>query len=156
MKTIHLTHGRVTIVDDEDYDTLTRYKWHLSKKGYAAHSLTGGGTIYLHRLILGNLTNKQICDHINGNPLDNRKTNLRLCTRAENSRNHKPRVDNKTGYNGVSGPYASKKWRAQVHFEGKRLHLGYYSTPEAAAKAYDAAALKCYQEFAALNFPEYA
>ena len=91
-------------------------------------------------------------DHRNGNGLDNRKTNLRLATNAENQRNKGARADNRSGYKGVSP--ARGVWRAQIKVDQRSFTLGYFECPVAAAKAYDVAAAEKHGQFAWLNFPQ--
>jgi len=93
-------------------------------------------------------------DHINGNPLDNRRENLRICTRAQNTCNRKAVVNSKSGYKGVTKKNSSRKWIPEIRKDGKKLYLGSYNTPEEAAKAYDKAAKEIFGEFAKLNFPD--
>tara|TARA_R110000824_G_scaffold396554_1_gene598108 strand:- start:1212 stop:1535 length:324 start_codon:yes stop_codon:yes gene_type:complete len=92
-------------------------------------------------------------DHINRNPLDNRKSNLRICTNAENSYNTGPQKNNTSGYKGVSWRKDAKKWTAYIGHAPKS-HLGYFDTPEEAAKARDAKAKELHGEYAHLNFPD--
>jgi len=119
----------VAIVDDEDYDWLMQYKWSLSGNGYAQG--WNGKVILMHRLIMG--LNSPEVDHINRNPLDNRRSNLRHCTSGQNKVNTKLRKDNTTGYRGVDFMKNRKKWRARAGME----YIGMFSTSEEAARAYD-------------------
>jgi len=107
----------------------------------------------IHNLILDHDPNKSdlVVDHINGNVLDNRKGNLRLCTRAENARNLKKSKSNTSGYIGVSK--LGKKWQAQLRFNGKRYYLGVFEDKVGAAKVRDRKAIELHGEFAKLNFP---
>jgi len=93
-------------------------------------------------------------DHINGNPLDNRKSNLRICTHAENSNNTGPRKNNTSGYKGVYWAKRNKRWLAQITHNGKQVYIGHYKDKEEAARAYDAKAKEFQGEFAYLNFPD--
>lgn len=95
----------------------------------------------------------QCVDHIDGNPLNNQRSNLRLCTKRENARNQKRRADNKSGYKGVHQRIRSSSWIARIQVQDDRHFIGEYSTSEEAARAYDAAARALYGEFARLNFP---
>ena len=109
--------------------------------------------INIHNVILDHDPNKSnlIVDHINGNVLDNRKCNLRLCTRAENARNAKKPKSNTSGYIGVSK--SGKKWQAQISLNGKTHYLGTFEDKIEAARARDRKAIELYGEFARLNFP---
>jgi len=91
-----------------------------------------------------------VVDHINGDGLDNRKENLRVCTHAENIRNQKLNRLNTTGYKGVC--VNREKWISRIKVNGKLLYLGRYNTPEEAAQVYDEAARKYFGKFASLNF----
>ena len=109
--------------------------------------------INIHNVILDHDPNKSnlIVDHINGNVLDNRKCNLRLCTRAENARNVKKSKSNTSGYIGVSKEY--KKWLACVTLNGKAYRVGRFEDKVEAARARDRKAIELHGEFAKLNFP---
>jgi len=88
-------------------------------------------------------------DHINGNGLDNRRSNLRVCTRAQNALNTGAYSNNKSGFKGVSLDYKYKvKWRADIQVNGKQIFLGYFDTKELAYQAYVEACTKHHKEFA--------
>lgn len=156
MKYIPLTQGKFAIVDDEDYEELSKYKWHLSKLSifYArkTRKYESGkfSTISMHRYLL-NAQKGMFVDHINGNGLDNRRSNIRICTQKENNRNMRIGKKNKSGYKGVSWATDAQKWRAFIYVEGKNINLGRFSDKEAAAGAYNEAAKKYHGEFASLN-----
>lgn len=155
MKEIKLTKGAVAIVDNEDYEKLKNYSWYLSDTGYASTTTwdkVSKKSIHkkMHRMIIGAESGMDV-DHINGNRLDNRKSNLRVCTRAENLKNSSIRSDNSSGYKGVSFFKPIKKWRAYIGVNGKHIPLGYFDDPIEAAKAYNKAALELHGEFAKLN-----
>jgi hypothetical protein len=107
-------------------------------------------TIFLSRYILDYSGVGEI-DHIDGNPLNNQKENLRICTHQENTFNTKSR-DGTSMFKGVYKQ--NHKWRAQITFNHKHIHLGYHKTEHLAAVHYDVAALYLFGEFAYLNFPE--
>lgn len=167
MKEIKLTQGKVAMVDDEDYERLITMKWHAwyNKNGdsfYAHHSVYNKGkspsVIRMHRYILG-ITDKNLdVDHIDGDTLNNQKYNLRTCESHQNTTNMGDlRSDNTTGYRGVSKYFYNgrKKWTAALSKKGKKIRLGYFDTPEEAAKAFDKAAREIYGEFCGkLNFEE--
>jgi hypothetical protein len=94
-----------------------------------------------------------VVDHINGNGLDNRMVNLRVCTAAQNSRNRKPRKGSLSGYRGVSFYKNYQKWVAQIMYDGVKYYLGYFSDPKEAALAYDAKARELHGDYARVNFP---
>ena len=157
MKQIPLTQGNFALVDDEDFDWLNQWHWHAhSQKGrfYAArnkgtHPFTT--LIRMHRQIMNAPGNLHV-DHINGNTLDNRRENLRLCTRSENGRNQRKRSDNTTGYKGVVLTKSGMKYYAKIVVHQQMIYLGCYATAEEAARAYDEAAKKYHGPFARTNF----
>lgn len=162
MKKIPLTGkvgaGKFALVDDEDYNKLIIYRWNLSR-ARAGRIFTGTWVelesgqksvrlLYLHRLIM-NAPLGMVVDHISGDIFDNRKANLRICTSGQNSLNRKINQNNTTGYKGVY-PYRSG-WRAKISHQNKRYHLGNFLSKEAAALAYNEAALRLHGEFSRLN-----
>jgi hypothetical protein len=157
-KEIQLTQGKVAIVDDDMYDYLMQWKWFASKqkndKFYVGRSIPVSKNkqtiIYMHRFIMK--PNKgMVIDHLDGNPLNNQKNNLRICTNAENTRNSKININNKSGYKGVSYQENRNNYRAQIEFNNKKINIGDFIDPIDAAKAYNAAAVKYHGEFANLN-----
>lgn len=154
---IPLTQGLVTLVDDEDYDrVMAAGKWYAHRNGrvfYARRNvrLPDGrqGAVLLHAF----LTGFAVTDHVNRDGLDNRRANLREATHAENVRNARRRSDNQSGFKGVTWHKQCRKWNAQIRTGADRRHLGLFSTPDAAARAYDEAAREMFGEFAGLNFP---
>ena len=105
----------------------------------------------LHRFLLNVTDKNQFVDHINHDTLDNRKSNLRICSLQENSRNRKKAKTNKSGYKGVVLYKQSGKWKAYTKVNMKSKHLGYYDTKEEAALAYNDFAKKTFGEFCYLN-----
>lgn len=161
MAEINLTQGKTALIDDEDFESLSKFKWHAYKnrnKWYAKRALPKNGKhdkqhgVKMHRVILNVSDSKTQVDHINGNGLDNRKENLRPATIAQNTQNRDRTVKNKSGYKGVR--QRGKKWTATIAWNGKQYYIGTFKTKEEAAKAYDTAALKIFGEFARLNFPD--
>ena len=156
MKKIPLTQGKFVVVDDCDYDWLIRHKWYARKENrtYYAGRKSGKVISQMHREILGlKAGDKRQIDHINHNGLDNRRSNLRICSFAENHRNRQlNRRKHTSKYKGVCWYKAGCKWRAEIRCDYKLFFLGYFDSEIDAAKAYDRAARKLFGEFACLNF----
>ena len=152
---IPLTQGKFAIVDTEDFDRLIQYKWCAAKnKGtFHAHRGSNGKTVLMHREIM-HAPKGVVCDHKNHNRLDNRKSNLRLCTPAQNQYNKRPKKGCASRYKGVVLRRDCKRWRAQIRYHHKRIHLGDFDDQMEAAMAYDDKAAELFGEFAYLNFPE--
>lgn len=162
MKRINLSNGLYTIVDDEDYDNLNVYKWHVNKSKNTFYVITSYRennkmvTIKMHRIII-NAPKGYLVDHINHNGLDNRKCNLRICTDSQNSQN-RSKTYGYSKYKGVSINISgnNKYWRSYLNYNKKRIVLGTFPyTNEGeinAAKAYDKKALELFGEFAYTNF----
>lgn len=147
----------IALIDDDDYEKLSKIKWYYRKnEGYAVGNLPSPEKgvypkVLMHRYIMDAPKGKQV-DHINGNKLDNRKSNLRIATASTNKANCGLRKSNTSGYKGVSIQKGrTKKWAAQIKVDYNRIHLGYFYTKEEAALAYNEAALKYFGEFAKLN-----
>lgn len=150
-KTIPLTQGRQAIVDDEDYPVLAQYRWHYSQ-GYACRMVRRNGhrSVYkMHWAILCQRPELDI-DHINGDRLDNRRQNLRYASRSQNNANRHA-ITSSSGFKGVCWRPIPRRWKAYIKVNRKQIHLGYYSTPEEAAQAYNQAALQHYGAYAHLN-----
>jgi len=154
-KMIELTWGKYAIVDAEDCDLLSSYKWCAVKKDqtWYAYTLTiEGKRLPMHRLIMDEPKGLFV-DHRDHNGLNNRKTNLRLCTKKQNQENRRPNRGGTSKYKGVHWCNTYKKFRARICHNGKRIHLGYFEDEIEAAKAYDKKARELFGEFAYLNFP---
>lgn len=159
MKKIPLTQGKVALVDDEDYDRVSRHKWCIDKRGHTSYAILsskhkgGHATRRMHSYIIGDIEGMMI-DHINSNGLDNRKVNLRHCTRSQNMANQRSRVDTSSVYKGIWWRKDNNKWRVRIVKDGVKHNLGNFICEIEAAKAYDKAAREHFGEFARLNFPE--
>ena len=179
-KNRHELSDKVTIIDDEDYEKVMERKWYVMESGSGKHYAMGSGRrVSVHRLVMDAPKDLHI-DHINGDPLDNRKENLRLCTIAQNAQNRPLRKDSASGYKGV---YEVKKPQRRkyikksgevTYYENmpkkrfyayignpeattktpRNIKLGYFHTAEEAAECYDRKAIEMYGEFAQVNFPE--
>lgn len=130
---------QTAIVDDQDYEYVSQFNWHLMKNGYVSRCVVTNGKktlSYLHREILermGFSLSRKHTDHISGDKLDNRRLNLRPATVSENGRNSKLR---KTSLSGIKGVNRSRnKWRARIYLHGKDVWVRYFSTKEEAAAA---------------------
>lgn len=154
MKTLYATNGQVILVDDEDYPNLVGMIWELAPTQHVL-TRTNGRTkpIMIHHMILPRRDGFEI-DHVNGNPLDNRRANLRYCTHAQNMKNRKKHKHSRWEYKGIekySRPL-KRPWRARIVSDGVRYNLGDFATALEAALAYDDAARKLHGEFARTNF----
>jgi hypothetical protein len=144
--------GKFTVIDTEDFGKVCGVKWWLNGDGYA-YGYLYGKTVKLHRIILGiEKENGVVVDHINRNPLDNRKSNLRIVDNSVNGINSRMRRDNTSGFRGVYWNKQIQKFRARAVINGIQIHLGSYDTPEEAYKAY-LDFMICYHGFNAL--PDY-
>lgn len=154
MKTIILSKGQITYVDDEDFEYLFNWIWYCNSYGYATRTYKRKGKmfrLYIHRVIM-NAKIGSLIDHIDGNPLNNQKNNLRFVTRKENAQNRKRGVNNKSGFIGVSWDNYNKKWKAQAMHNGKQKFLGNFDNAEEAAICRDQFVKKSYS-YSTLNFP---
>jgi len=157
---IPLNHGLVALVDDADFEWLSRWRWSINRGAgvratrYAVRGERRGGhrlLITMHRVIMG-AEEGQLVDHVNGDGLDNRRSNLRFCDHAQNMRNRRISRHNKAGYKGVHIAPDERRWRAVIQVDGRQKSLGGFSTAFEAARAYDVAALRHHGPFARLNF----
>lgn len=133
-------------IDVEDYHIVDGLRWCFSH-GYVTNAYTD---TRLHRAIMNACEGEEV-DHINGNRFDNRKSNLRICTHKENTRNNTIPSNNTSGYKGVSWDKFRDKWKAYIIFDKRMIHLGRFESKTEAAKAYNRAAIKHFGEFAKLN-----
>lgn len=144
------------MIDDCDYERLRRHKWSFDKNGYAVRKVIVSGRarkILLHREILSAPAGMDV-DHIDGNRLNNMRSNLRICTRAQNCMNRKPLLGSASHYKGVTWHKHDARWQAMIRIDGKQTYIGRFSDETEAARAYDDLAYAHYGEFAYLNFPE--
>ena len=141
------------IIDSSDAPEIAPHRWCKSFHGYVVRRTNkenGLKLVRLHRVLI-QPSKSELVDHIDGNPLNNRRSNLRICTSAENSRNARISKNNVSGYKGVSWAKRCQKYRASIGVDHKQIHLGLFSNPEDAAEAYNRAALLHHGEFASLN-----
>ena len=164
MKTIKIKHKEITVeamVDDDDYDMLISILWYVEKTDsgyYIKHSYWKGHTVIpMADFIMDEVGSASIIDHIDRNPLNNQKSNLRVVTHQENcfNRIHKNFKGEPVSseYKGVGWHKNSNKWRVRVKKDGKSISLGYFIDEKEAALAYDKKAKELFGSFAYLNFP---
>ena len=149
MAIIKTRKGEEIIVDDSDYEWLSKFKWYVDFSGYARRNLRIDGKrvmILMHRKIM-NTPSEYHTDHINGIRTDNRRCNLRICTRSENLSNRGAASNNKTRLKGVSKNSDRETFRAEITVDKQRIYLGSFRTPEEAHQAYIAASLQYHGAF---------
>jgi hypothetical protein len=150
--------GHLFIIDAEDWLRISRFKWYVSSDGGTrmyVYTYVDKKKIYLHRMIL-EAPDDQRVDHRNGNPLDNRKANLRLATHQQNMFNCGKRSTYKgkptaSTFKGVTWDRSCERYKAQIVKDGVNHNLGYFDDPREAALVYDHAALEMFGEFAWTN-----
>lgn len=146
MALIETTNGLI-IVDNKLLKKLNSFKWYVNNVGYAMNDSYPRKS--MHRLVMG--FPKGNVDHINGNKLDNRLSNLRICNQSQNMANSPKRITNKSGYKGFSWNKKYSKWEAYMTKNYKHIFLGYFDDKKEAARAYNKAALEHFGEFSKLN-----
>lgn len=153
MKKIKLTRGVSTVVDNEDFEPLNKYKWFLGTLGYACRTVRRKGikstTIYMHREIL-KTPDGYLSDHIDGDKLNNRKSNLRVCTSQQNHFNQK-KTRGVSKYKGVHWNKRDARWIAKLKYNGKTISAGSFKSEEQAALAYNRKAASYFKKFARVN-----
>jgi len=149
--------GKFAIVDDVDYEHLVKIKWYANLDGYAVkRSRWSSESALMHRYLMGTPDGLQV-DHINGDRLDNRRCNLRLCNTAQNNRNMRPGArKGSSRFKGVHWCTTRRKWCAMIKDDHRRYNLGRFSSEIEAARAYDRKASELFGEFFRPNFPEEA
>lgn len=160
-KQIPLTQGQVALVDDEDFERVMQSRWQAGRRHndmfYASRYVYLGPHHYtrelLHRFILNAPPDKQV-DHIDGNPLNCVRSNLRIASHGDNQHNRGKSRVNKSGYKGIFWHSIGKKWCAQIKVNRHCYHLGLFAKLEDAARAYDTAARRLHGDFAHPNFPK--
>lgn len=159
MKYINLSKGKVALVSDCDFHYLKELKWYAIKQGSSKfRAYNSNHKVYMHQLIMETVGQETV-DHIDGNPLNNQRENLRICSFYENTRNTTKKGKlNTSKYKGVyldnrKEPLV-KRWVAQIKVDYKTYKLGRFLTEIEAAKAYDEAAKELWSDFASLNFKD--
>lgn len=147
--------GKQVLVDVEDTHFVTARNWSymITKGREYAFTKIDGKTTYLHRMIMGFPVELEV-DHRNGDGLDNRRSNLRTATHAQNLANQRLQTSSASGYKGVNFDRRkkSKPWYARTKFMGKKVWIGVFATAEEAAKAYDLKVRELYGDYANTNF----
>ena len=154
MITIPISKGKFAVIDDDDSASVLLHKWSVTSHGYVVRATSrknvgGRKIVYLHRQLLG--FPKCEVDHIDGDKLNNQRSNLRCCTHQQNGCNQKINAKNTSGAKGVYWERKLSKWGATIRVFRKQLHLGYFPTVKEAALAYDSAARLHFGEFARPN-----
>ena len=148
MKKIPLSNSdKVAIIDDEDFERVSRFTWRLGEHGYPIATVNGrrpNSILRMHNFLVE-------IDHENRDKLDNQKKNLRVATRSQNMANRPPYKNNKSGYRGVRK--RGSFWRVNISKKGKQTFIGKFANILDAARAYDKAAREEYGKFAFTNFP---
>lgn len=156
MKMLPLTRGAYAMLDDDDFERAKVFKWCAIKtpagKLYAHRAKSEENQyVSLHRFVVRAMPGEFV-DHKSGNTLDNRRANLRVCTQQQNGWNRARDARNKYGFKGIYYWRPTNRWMAHIRVNDHKIHLGYFSCPEDAARAYDAAAIEHFGEFARTNF----
>jgi len=152
VKEIKLSQGKYAIVDDDWYEMLSLVSWYYHDRGYARTGSKRDGIIvneFMHRVIMHTPKGMQT-DHINGDKLDNRAENLRICTNSQNQQSTNKGFGS-SKHRGVFWYKRYQKWRTEIMLNGKVTFLGYFKLEADAAKAYNEAAKELHGEFASLN-----
>jgi hypothetical protein len=144
---VPLTKGAFAVIDPVDAERVLAFSWNLSSTGYAHRS---GGRGSMHRFILDAPPGWEV-DHVNGDTLDNRRSNLRLATHSENMRNSRLSSRNTSGFRGIYRQSDTYRWVARVRVRGATHHIGSFATREEAAAARDRLAQELHGKFVRLN-----
>ena len=160
MKKIKLTQRQYAIVDDADYEELSKYKWHAHRRKtgifyalrWSARKKGKRHLIQMSREILGlKKGDPRQADHVNHITLDNRRDNIRICTNQQNQQNQKPSLNTTSQYKGVYWCKQKKRWHARIKINRESKYLGLFTKEKYAAQAYNLAAKRHFGEFALLN-----
>lgn len=157
MKEIQLTQGKVALVDDEDYNSVSQLKWYAKKDScnfYAARNIKINGkrtTQRMHQFIIGSVPNSMLIDHIDGDGLNNQRFNFRICTCKQNQMNSKIRKNKNCQFKGVTFSKRDKVFIARITIDKKRKTIGRFDNELEAAIAYDKYASLYFGSFAKTN-----
>jgi hypothetical protein len=147
MKKIKLTQNKFAVVDDADFELVSKFKWCAHKEGHKFYAVTNIGKIQIrmHQVVLG-----RGVDHKNDDGLDNRRENLRICNQSQNNANRR-KFNGTSKFKGVYYHRARNKWQAGIKFEGRYFYLGIFEKEKDAANAYNEKARELFGEFAKMN-----
>lgn len=152
---------REAMVDNEDYEELSKYSWCALEGGKTTYAVRNirvkgkRGLMLMHREILGLKDPKILVDHKDRDGLNNQKSNLRISNQSQNLCNRGSNIGSSSIYKGVSWHRSRGKWRARICKNGKKKYIGIFDSEKEAALAYDREAIKLHGEFARLNFPDF-
>jgi hypothetical protein len=158
MKQIQLPKDKFTLVDDDDYEMLSKFKWNVYKYKHVSYVYrqirvdSKIKAILMHREVMGVSDNSILVDHKDHDGFNNQKSNLRLANKIQNGYNRNKNKVANSKYKGVCWSKTNKKWMAQICVNTQRMHLGFFADEIEAAKVYDVAAMKHHGEFANINF----
>lgn len=145
-----LLNGAKFQIDKDDYEKVSRYRWHETASGYFMGQIGRNHRIFLHRLVMPVEEGYRV-DHRDLNKANCRKANLRICTSTENNRNTPLQENNQCGFKGVYWASDRSKWRAEITVDRNHIHLGSFDTAEEAARAYDSASVEYFGDYARTN-----
>ena len=150
-RTIRLTKGFVATVDGADFKPLSQHYWHahVTKNTTYARSRINGRLVYMHRLLLSAPRGKEV-DHVNSDGLDNRRSNIRLCTKSQNNANRRS-FKGTSRYKGVYFDKKRNRWVAEIQKDGRRRWLGMFEDESDAGEAYRNASLELFGEFSSAH-----
>lgn len=152
MKTCYTTRGEEFYVDDEDYGRVSKYTWYIDGTKRLRARIRYR-LVLLHRYIL-NVPFGMSVDHIDANPLNNCKSNLRICTQSQNLMNQRPQVGKTSKYKGVHWYKTRNQWVSKTMINKRNIFIGYFEKEEEAALAYNAKAIELFGDYARLNVIE--
>jgi|ERR1041385_872703 hypothetical protein len=153
-KLLYLSNSsRLAAIDEEDWKRCKLYNWGVVRPltGIHIRATVNGSKVNLSNFIINDF--RSIIDHIDRNPFNNQRSNLRVCTQSQNLANSTKRKGTISKYKGVTWDKSRNVWKAQIQFEYKHINIGYFNSENEAARAYDRKAKRLFGEFAVLNFP---
>lgn len=151
MKQIISANGRQILVDDTDYETIAQFRWYTNPHKGLCYAFNSNGDS-VHGLIMQpNTKTGEMVDHIDGNGLNNKRDNLRICTCHQNILNSKSKENATSKFKGVKYNNRLKKWIARISYNYQSYLIGEYDTENEAALAYNQKAIELHKGFARLN-----